>query len=120
VKGEKEGKKVGGVRGGRRGVTKKLTAAARNGVGGYYHKPVSDDLHEPHRQAIHMLAPNDAARRREAIDLLRQRIERFETLCKGLTMVRELTPRTLDAISGLGEMLCAPILSCAIAERGMI
>ncbi|HEY8460937.1 MAG TPA: aspartate kinase, partial [Blastocatellia bacterium] len=101
------------------GVTNKLIAAAQNAVGGYYHKTVSDDLHEPHRQAIHMLAPRDASRRREAIEIVRQRIERFETLCKGLTMVRELTPRTLDAISGLGEMMCAPILSCAIAERGM-
>jgi aspartate kinase len=119
VKSAKEGNKVVVVTSAMGGVTNKLIVAAQNAVGGYYHKTVSDDLHEPHRQAIHMMAPNDAARRREAIEVLRQRIERFETLCKGLTMVRELTPRTLDAISGLGEMLCAPILSCAIAERGM-
>ncbi len=119
VKSAREGHKVVVVTSAMGGVTNKLIAAAQNAVGGYYHKTVSDDLSEPHRQAIHMLAPNDAARRREALESLRQRIERFETLCKGLTMVRELTPRTLDAISGLGEMLCAPILSCAIAERGM-
>ncbi|HKQ77121.1 MAG TPA: aspartate kinase [Blastocatellia bacterium] len=119
VKSAREGHKVVVVTSAMGGVTNKLISAAQNAVGGYYHKTVSDDLHEPHRQAIHMLTPNDAARRREAIEALRQRIERFETLCKGLTMVRELTPRTLDAISGLGEMLCAPILSCAIAERGM-
>jgi aspartate kinase len=118
VKSAKEGHQVVVVTSAMGGVTNKLIAAAQNAVGGYYHKTVSDDLHEPHRQAIHLLAPNDAARRREAIEMLRQRIERFETLCKGLTMVRELTPRTLDAISGLGEMLCAPILSCAISERG--
>jgi aspartate kinase len=114
----KEGHKVVVVTSAMSGVTNKLVDAAQNAVGGYYHKTVSDDLHEPHRQAIHLLAPNDASRRREAIELVRQRIERFETLCKGLTMVRELTPRTLDAISGLGEMMCAPILSCAIADRG--
>src|SRR5215468_4690022 len=118
VKSAKEGHKVVVVTSAMSGVTNKLIAAARNAVGGYYHKTVSDDLHEPHRQAIHLLAPNDAARRREAIEVVRQRIERFETLCKGLTMVRELTPRTLDAISGLGEMMCAPILSCAISDRG--
>jgi aspartate kinase len=100
------------------GVTNKLIAAAQNAVAGQYHKTVSDELHEPHRQALHELMPNEGARRREALELLRQRIERFETLCKGLTMVRELTPRTLDAISGLGENLCAPILAGAIAERG--
>jgi aspartate kinase len=119
VKSAREGHKIVVVTSAMGGVTNKLIAAAQNAVGGHYHKTVSDDLHEPHRQAIHLLAPNDAARRREAIEMLRQRIERFETLCKGLTMVRELTPRTLDAISGLGEMLCAPILSCAIAERGL-
>jgi aspartate kinase len=119
VKGAKEGHKVVVVTSAMSGVTNKLIAAAQNAVGGHYHKTVSDDLHEPHRQAIHLLAPNDAARRRATIELVRQRIEHFETLCKGLTMVRELTPRTLDAISGLGEMMCAPILSCAIAERGL-
>ena len=120
VKSAKEGHRIVAVTSAMGGVTNKLIAAAQNAVGGYYHKTVSDDLHEPHRQAIHLLAPNDAARRREAIEMVRQRIERFETLCKGLTMVRELTPRTLDAISGLGEMMCAPILSCAIAERGLV
>jgi bifunctional aspartokinase / homoserine dehydrogenase 1 len=118
IKSAGEGHKVVVVTSAMSGVTNKLVAAAQSAVGGYYHKTVSDDLHEPHRQAIHMLAPGDASRRREAIETVRQRIERFETLCKGLTMVRELTPRTLDAISGLGEMMCAPILSCAIAERG--
>ncbi len=119
VKAAKEGHKVVVVTSAMSGVTNKLIAAAQDAVRGFYHKTVSDDLHEPHRQAIHLLAPNDAARRREAIESLRLRIERFETLCKGLTMVRELTQRTLDAISGLGEILCAPILSCAIAERGV-
>jgi aspartate kinase len=120
VKSAKDGHKVVVVTSAMSGVTNKLIAAAQNAVNGYYHKTVSDDLHEPHRQAVHLLAPgDDASRRREAIELLRQRIERFETLCKGLTMVRELTPRTLDAISGLGEMLCAPIFSCATAARGV-
>jgi aspartate kinase len=119
VRSVEEGHKVVVVTSAMSGVTNKLIIAAQNAVGGFYHKTVSDDLHEPHRQAIHILTPNGAARRREAIEVVRQRIERFETLCKGLTMVRELTPRTLDAISGLGEMMCAPILSCAIAERGL-
>jgi aspartate kinase len=119
VKSAKEGHRVVVVTSAMSGVTNKLIAAAQNAVGGYYHKTVSDDLHEPHRQAINLLALKDVARRREAIESLRHRIERFETLCKGLTMVRELTPRTLDAISGLGEMLCAPIFSCAIADRGV-
>jgi aspartate kinase len=119
VKSAKEGHQVVVVTSAMSGVTNKLIAAAQNAVGGQYHKTVSDELHEPHRQAVHQLMPGEATRRREALELLRQRFERFETLCKGLTMVRELTPRTLDAISGLGEILCAPIVAGAIAERGV-
>ncbi len=33
-------------------------------------------------------------------------------------MVHELTPRLLDAISGTGEMLAAPLVAAAIAARG--
>lgn len=102
------------------GVTDKLIGAAKNAVNGQYHKTVSDEIYEPHRLALHELTPNDATRRREALESLRQKIERLDTLCKGLTMLRELTPRTLDAISGMGEMLCAPILAGAIAEHGIV
>jgi aspartokinase len=34
-------------------------------------------------------------------------------------MVHELTPRLLDAISGTGEMLAAPLVAAAIAARGV-
>ncbi len=98
-------------------VTNKLIAAAENAAQGHWHKTVSDELYEPHRQAAHILMPADGARRRLALETLRQRIERFETLCKGLTMVHELTPRLLDVISGMGERLCAPLLAGAIAAR---
>jgi aspartate kinase len=119
IKSAKEGHQVVVVTSAMSGITNRLIAAAENAVKGSYHKTTSDEIHEPHRQAVHLLMPQAATRRREALELLRQRIERFETLCKGLTMVRELTPRTMDAISGMGEMLCAPILAGAIAERGV-
>ncbi|PYU56403.1 MAG: aspartate kinase [Acidobacteria bacterium] len=34
-------------------------------------------------------------------------------------MLRELTPRTLDAISSLGERLSAPLVAAAVRERGL-
>src|SRR4029079_12815141 len=79
VRSVKEGHKVVVVTSAMSGVTNKLISAAQNAVGGYYHKTVSDDLQEPHRQAIHLLTHSDAARRREEIEMVRQRIERFET-----------------------------------------
>jgi aspartate kinase len=49
---------------------------------------------------------------------LNERLDRLEKLCYGLSMVHELTPRLLDAISGTGEMLAAPLLASAIESRG--
>jgi aspartate kinase len=65
-----------------------------------------------------MLLAADPARHKEVLDALRQRLDRFEKLCFGLSMVHELTPRLLDAISGMGEMLAAPLVAAAIAARG--
>jgi aspartokinase/homoserine dehydrogenase 1 len=42
-----------------------------------------------------------------------------ESLCKDTISHGELTPRTLDAISGLGERLCAPLVAAALAEIGV-
>lgn len=117
VRSARQGHQVVVVTSAMSGVTNKLIAAAENAAQGHWHKTVSDELFEPHRQAAHILMPDDGTRRRQALDTLRQRIERFETLCKGLTMVHELTPRLLDVISGMGERLCAPLLAGAIAAR---
>jgi len=40
-------------------------------------------------------------------------------LCHKVLLSRELTPRTLDAISGLGERLCAPLLAATLTEIGV-
>src|SRR5947207_9214786 len=40
-------------------------------------------------------------------------------LCEGTALLRELTPRTLDAISSLGERLCAPLVAAAVRELGL-
>lgn len=118
LKSVKEGHQVVVVTSAMSGVTNKLIAAAENAVKGQWHISVKDDLYEPHRSAAHMLVKDDAGRRRDAINAMLKHVEQFETLCKGLTMIRELSPRTLDAISGIGEMLCAPLISGAIAAQG--
>jgi len=42
-----------------------------------------------------------------------------ERLCEATILSRELMPRILDAISGLGERLCAPIVAAALAQAGV-
>jgi bifunctional aspartokinase / homoserine dehydrogenase 1 len=46
-------------------------------------------------------------------------IEELERLLRGTALLRELTPRVLDAISGIGERLSAPLVAGAIAELGL-
>ena len=117
LKSSNEGHQVVVVTSAMSGVTNKLIAAAENAVKGNWHVSVRDELYEPHRNAAHLLI-KDATQRRDALNIMWAHIEQFETLCKGLSMIHELSPRTLDAISGLGEMLCAPLLAGAIASQG--
>ena len=39
--------------------------------------------------------------------------------CEGTALLRELSPRTMDAISSLGERLSAPLVSAAVRALGL-
>jgi len=99
-------------------VTDALIDAARLASTGQWDPAVRQELFDRHKAAADALIGNDAARHAEVLDALRLRLERFEKLCFGLSMVHELTPRLLDAISGTGEMLAAPLVAAAIGARG--
>ena len=99
-------------------VTDALIGAARQASSGDWDPAVRQELFDRHKAVTDVLIGGDGARHAAVLDTLRQRLERFEKLCFGLSMVHELTPRLLDAISGTGEMLMAPLLSAAIALRG--
>lgn len=45
-------------------------------------------------------------------------IERYTDLCSAVNVLGELTPRALDAISGMGEQMSARILSAYLRELG--
>ena len=99
------------------GVTNGLIDAAREAARGHWDPAVRHELFDAHRVVAEAVIP-DAAARRHVLAQVEQRLDRFEKLCFGLSMVHELTPRLLDAISGTGEMLAAPLLAGAIAARG--
>jgi bifunctional aspartokinase / homoserine dehydrogenase 1 len=99
-------------------VTDALIAAARQASAGHWDPAIRQQLYDRHKAVADAVIGNDPARHASVLEALRQRLDRFEKLCFGLSMVHELTPRLLDAISGTGEMLTAPLLSAAIAARG--
>jgi bifunctional aspartokinase / homoserine dehydrogenase 1 len=102
------------------GVTNRLIdAAKRAGTGDSDSGAATlDALRQQHRGALKSLVRNESARVRvetELDDVLGEGWRLFE----GTALLRELTPRTLDAISSLGERLSAPLVAAAVRELGL-
>ena len=103
------------------GVTNRLIEAAMeskagNGCGV---AEVFAQLRKQHNNALTALIHSEERRR----DLQRKLDGLFaegERLCQDTISLHELTPRALDAISGLGERLCAPLVAAALVENGVV
>ncbi|MEP7213015.1 MAG: bifunctional aspartate kinase/homoserine dehydrogenase I [Acidobacteriota bacterium] len=52
-------------------------------------------------------------------DFVNATAREIESLCEGVSLVRELSPRTLDRIVGFGELLSSKMLAAALDERGV-
>jgi len=100
------------------GVTNALIDAAQEAAHGSVGPGVRQKLLDKHQAVVDAIVGTDGDRRQALIDALDARLDRLEKLCFGLSMVHELTPRLLDAISGTGEMLAAPLVAAAIEARG--
>ena len=118
VAGAADGNQVVVVTSAMSGVTNTLIDSAKIASTGRWDPQVRAQLFDRHKAVADALLAGDASRHASVIDALTRTLERFEKLCFGLSMVHDLTPRLLDAISGIGEMLTAPLLAGAIAARG--
>ncbi|MGC1619707.1 MAG: aspartate kinase [Candidatus Acidiferrum sp.] len=102
------------------GVTNRLIEAARR-AGAGEREPgttVLDALRTQHEAALASLVQNESARKSVREDLETVFAE-GNRLFEGTALLRELTPRTLDAISSLGERLSAPLVAAAVTELGL-
>jgi aspartate kinase len=81
-------------------------------------KLAQDVLAKRHHETIDLLI-NDASRK----DLLHSAVEKYldeiKTLIRGLTILGELTPRSLDAMASYGEQFSSMILSAAMQEHSL-
>src|SRR5262245_33508896 len=118
VKAAAHGKPVVVVTSAMSGVTNHLIKAAQQAANGEWRSDVRDRLFKRHKEVADQVAADDPARHDSLLQSLMERLDRLEKLCFGLSMVHELTPRLLDAISGTGEMLAAPLLASAIVREG--
>ena len=102
------------------GVTNRLIDAAHQAKRGDRDagKTLAEALHQQHLEALAALVSNEKSRTQ-----VQHRIEEIlaegSRLYEGTALLRELTPRTLDSISSLGERLCAPVVSAALCELGV-
>jgi aspartate kinase len=117
IKSRSKGHEVVVVTSAMSGVTNELIRAAQEASQGRWDPQVRQQLLDKHTEVANALI-TDPNRRAGVVDMIARKLDRFEKLCYGLSMVHELTPRLLDAISGLGEMLSAPLVAAAIDARG--
>jgi aspartokinase/homoserine dehydrogenase 1 len=102
------------------GVTNRLIEAAKNAQAGNAAEAAAilDALREQHEAALSSLLKSESERV-EFRERMEQVLGEARRLCEGTALLRELTPRTLDAISSLGERLSAPLVAAAVRELGV-
>jgi len=78
---------------------------------------VADQLRQIHYEAIDgLLSPE--GERQNILAENNQFIERYSQFCRAVLVLGELTPRALDAISGMGEQMCVRIMAAYLRQCG--
>jgi bifunctional aspartokinase / homoserine dehydrogenase 1 len=103
------------------GVTNRLIEAANCSEGGDRERATAliQALREQHAEALKMLIRDSATRKRLAARI-EECLLQAQRLCEGTALIHELTPRTLDCISSLGERLSAPLVAGTLCEHGAL
>src|SRR5687768_6717028 len=101
------------------GVTDALLTSAADAVAARFDDAAArlHQLRERHLAAAAALAaPGAAAALTSAITL---QFDQLESVARGLSILREATPRTMDAIVAAGELLSSRIVAAAFEARGL-
>src|SRR2546422_3829919 len=102
------------------GVTNRLIEAAHRSQEGRQEEvaKLTDLLRIQHETALRTLI-RDETRRAQVSGVMEQVIAETARLLQGTALLRELTPRARDAISGAGERLATPLVAGALCEAGL-
>ncbi len=99
------------------GVTNRLVQAAHRAAQGEqeFISQLTAELRTQHIQALDSLVQANDSRSKVAA-VCHEVLEQLDRLLRGTALLRELTPRALDVISGIGERLSAPLVAAAVNE----
>jgi aspartokinase/homoserine dehydrogenase 1 len=101
------------------GATNRLIKAAHNAQAGNASAAavILEALWKQHESALAGLIPGEK-HRKPILEKMKAVLDEGRRLCDGTALLRELTPRALDAISSLGERLSAPLVAAAVNKAG--
>ncbi len=101
------------------GVTDMLIRAAGQASRGdrEHWKGVRQELARRHREVADRLL--SASEQAQVLPRLAEQVGHFENLCSGFSLVREVTPRAMDTLSSLGEVMSSILLAAILRSRGI-
>lgn len=103
------------------GVTDALLRGSRTAAAGddrSFHQ-IAEELLEKHSRAADALLAPGSALHSQTMHAIERYLAEFTTLCHSVFVLGELTPRALDAISGLGERINARLFAAVLAQNGL-
>jgi len=101
------------------GVTDMLIRAATEASRGdrEHWKSVRQELARRHREVADRLL--SAGEQAAVLPRLAEHVNQFENLCSGFSLVREVTPRAMDTLSSLGEVMSATLMAAILRTKGL-
>jgi len=101
------------------GVTDMLVRSATEASQGdrEHWKGVRQELARRHREVADRLL--SASEQAVVLPRLAEYMADFENLCSGFSLVREVTPRAMDTLSSLGELMSASLMAAILRSRGV-
>ncbi len=101
------------------GVTDMLIRAATEASHGdrEHWKGVRQELARRHREVADQLLT--AGEQATVLPRLAEQMGVFESLCSGFSLVREVTPRAMDTLSSLGELMSATLVAAILRSRNV-
>ncbi len=82
-------------------------------------RQIAAELLENHTHAANALLTPGSELHSQTLHAIERYLTEFTNLCHSVAVLGELTPRALDAISGLGERINARLFAAVLFQRGL-